>query len=1103
PVQYALNAQQDTITGVGIRPTAPPSDQYVHGILVEGNRANTAGGSLLFSYDFLNNQVIDGRDRSQFNDQQIAREIYQAWTKVEDDGLLDELIRRCFLSNQGQYYSPERKYLVSMMVNNGSATQQRFVRAVERALGLTPGNNLLIRRNEISPVVQEMMDKATARGFHIVLVDELVSNFSPDFVNAVNGFSECTIITSSDLEYSPEQYGWEAAPDRLELRKTAERTFQQAKQELISLLVGTDLPAMGLGAVSCQTVDRSKLYYSEAGVELQYDQGSHSFVVLMRPDSMLYQARPLESTYWRRRIQTLLLATLDRAKPFAYELDIQQTAQGQIQRLVDQFTSTGVSELAALPERFAMLEEVARQLPKDEREERLEQFDTLCAQWDLLRRAERTEATVEDLTALAAAYPTLHSLYKNKAFGLLSKRIIVRDGKISYGYLYTSDKLGIITKPLRKTLDAEATEQLHASGIYKVAGHYVYPFQLDEGDTVVDIDTKTPVLTKQGGELFGITDGKLIPWHQFRWGRHNDVEFDDGTVHVHASALGELTKFLYGTQKIEAATVAEDMIRLNGTIESSLTMEYGKDHWDDPQRILLDLIQNHLDAAGSERIEVEYEVLKDNERRFVPEYLIGDGDNILAIKIRDYGTGYAPNHLGTLGASRKVSPLQAGKYGEGQKLLAAAARRHGLELTFSSVAPYQGQAHRWTATAQGQPLEIVRSGRRTQDERIVFQLHSEPTGERVSSESTLRLPEGVTVDFWNRLVAQMHPRSEPVSGQRGLARIVRQLRYNDYHQNEIDVGCMKVLPDEPGAIYENGLLVQRIPGIICGYDLPNVTNTRERNRIDQDKLKYYIAYAQANCRNPQYADRCVASMVASLRSWTTPQPVAEHNLHEPAKFASLPLWDQAIANRFRNRYLHSDIAIAKGKLSTDDRIRTLFYAKYLPVDQRATVSAEQFDQLAGLLPTTIEYTRRFARMQLAVPAAVISQLEQVVAACATAQKSLWDRQLKERPGRRLMKQLHVNNDALSLWTVEEMAQRQAVSVAPREVGYHGIIDIGTPKPHVNFNEDLLRQRSTKLVGTIHHELAHHVTQASDYEDHFLVYLLELAFDAKQRQADAR
>ncbi len=147
------------------------------------------------------------------------------------------------------------------------------------------------------------------------------------------------------------------------------------------------------------------------------------------------------------------------------------------------------------------------------------------------------------------------------------------------------------------------------------------------------------------------------------------------------------------------------------TLETSLSLDYGKTIWDE-QRIALDASQNHLptDSNGSAiflRFKTKVGIWHDY-REFDQFY----DDEIERIKISDNGIGYDFKNLG-LFASVKDHADSSGKWGEGLKMLSAAAIRSGVQMELRS--------RDWIAIP-GTKKEVLNEGKENEKtiERLIF-----------------------------------------------------------------------------------------------------------------------------------------------------------------------------------------------------------------------------------------------------------------------------------------------------------------------------------------------------------------------------------------------
>lgn len=1105
----------DAITGVGISPTRDPKHQYVHGVCIEGQRAKgSIEDSLLFSYDFLDTSALSGRDRSELNATMVNRSIIQAWDALDWNSptgrqLVEELTKRCFLTPGAGQHSPERKKLALLATKDFTTVRSPFIEIMQTALELQAGNNVLYLASDLRGDTSELLLKAQNLNWHAVPIAQPIDDLD-NLLKLLNAADGCPykLLPLEELKNNPEQYGLDVDPKTLEVRQQAERVFLRAKTELMDLL--RDHYGSGRAAICDQIGYRfipPPTYPShDKGARLEFSGQSRSFVILLDPVSMAADRIKIDNVYWKRFIQVLLLAGSEGAGPFATTEDAMRSAQSRIQALLDSLVVNGQEQHQA-PAQFDLPPRLEWTVARDDRTDRLEQYHRLVEEWAFIRAAQSTTASFAELDQLAAQFHSLHPHYRNIAKQVLNHRVVIRQGTITH-FHYNKKKQAYsrITRPLQRALDVNASK--HTS-IYKAGKRYVVKIDLPEGATIIDRDTRAARVTRQKQQLLDITTSEtVLPSTAMTY--DSVINFDDGCAWVEAAYsrqndVGRLENFLFGTKIVEHNQPAEEMTMPEGIIESSLTPEYGKDAWDDPKRVLLDLIQNHIDAADARGIEIECEVLRAGERVFVPAELVTRNDRISGLKVRDYGVGYAPNKLGKLGASRKMNPLYAGKYGEGQKLLAAAARRHGLELTYSSVAPYNGKPRLWVAEGSAQPIKLVRGGRAVHDERLVFNLHSTDYADEIRSESTIRLT-GERTAFWDGIEEIAHPKNQDELGRTGLKRIVRQLRPVDSEAGVVDMGFMHILLNEPGKVYENGLLIGEVK-TACGYDLPSITSTRERNTVDYDRLRRYINYARTHCPDKHYIDRCVQTIERTLntnRSSTKPEEVLLENNTKARDYYTLPLWDLALLRVMPGRFLHSAQGVehCERNSSTLEERREYaaanYYARYLRPEERLEVSPQAFVTYAELLNTSRDFARRFSRTTIEVPDRVKAQLATVIAACAAEQTRL----LSSISGRGKDKLFIKDGSRIpgnELWSAEAILARNGVRVAPREVGFHGIISLDAV-PVIDINEDLLLNGATdRLLGTVHHELAHHFTQAHDFQPMFLTYMLELVFDAKRRQ----
>ena len=146
-------------------------------------------------------------------------------------------------------------------------------------------------------------------------------------------------------------------------------------------------------------------------------------------------------------------------------------------------------------------------------------------------------------------------------------------------------------------------------------------------------------------------------------------------------------------------------------VPTSLTLDYGNQTWD-RQRIVLDACQNHL-PSDSNGTKIFLRFLTYDGWHDYREFEKYPDEYIEKIKISDDGIGYDYKNLGLLTSIKNDS--SSGKWGEGLKMLAAAAVRNGENIVLHS--------RDWLAIPEIQQ-ETLNEGKinETKKDRLVFRV---------------------------------------------------------------------------------------------------------------------------------------------------------------------------------------------------------------------------------------------------------------------------------------------------------------------------------------------------------------------------------------------
>ena len=193
-------------------------------------------------------------------------------------------------------------------------------------------------------------------------------------------------------------------------------------------------------------------------------------------------------------------------------------------------------------------------------------------------------------------------------------------------------------------------------------------------------------------------------------------------------------------------------------VQTSLTTDYRKNNWG-LGRIVLDGISNHLpEDSGGTRTTVKikqggvYRDLKSADPSVAAEEVVFEDD----------GKGFDSGLLGLLYSTKAADTMSVGQFGEGLKMISAAALRAGQEIEFKSK--------NWSAvpfaqdeTVGGNALKrlcfrVSENGHHLQGSRTVFKKPS-----KTLLEEVFKIPENVLesqqekVAKWEHIIKSMTP----------------------------------------------------------------------------------------------------------------------------------------------------------------------------------------------------------------------------------------------------------------------------------------------------------------------------------------------------------
>lgn len=378
------------------------------------------------------------------------------------------------------------------------------------------------------------------------------------------------------------------------------------------------------------------------------------------------------------------------------------------------------------------------------------------------------------------------------------------------------------------------------------------PFELNSGESMhlsfIEGDKEIQLIIKRRGDKVFAT--KIHDGHSELVTRGTRGYFD-GLVSSSFQVFNNVVRINPRSEsrvvinKGEQATQAETTEQNRGKdfISSNITLDYGGEVWRDPKRILLDAIQNHIDAQKGKLPDITYSIIdSNNQMQTVTGQQLQDMDSdwkIIGVDIKDTGDGFTTPFLTLLGRSTKTDE-DLGKYGEGLKMLAASATRQGISVEFGS--------RDWIAKPVNfqQEVKDYETGKARAFEMLGYQLtwQDQPTLGSLTRFSVGANPNTQQGATWQNWVEVLDPRNIDSYGQRGLDRFV--LGKSDTSHSD---GVVSVLLTTPGRIYEKGLLITggATKPMIFGYNLDEtVIDTRERNTYNEKLLEAFLADYYAN-----------------------------------------------------------------------------------------------------------------------------------------------------------------------------------------------------------------------------------------------------------------
>ena len=262
------------------------------------------------------------------------------------------------------------------------------------------------------------------------------------------------------------------------------------------------------------------------------------------------------------------------------------------------------------------------------------------------------------------------------------------------------------------------------------------------------------------------------------------------------------------------------------TIPTSLTLEYGKDIWNE-ERILLDAVQNHLphDSGGS-TIGLRFKT-KDGKWHPFSELPDTPDQQVQALKIYDDGRGYDSRLLGFFYSTKGASE-STGKFGEGLKMLCVASLRKGVDMTLCS--------QNWSAKPRALKQEIDGE----EIDQLVFDVTHAVKKREMDDDKGIYQSSSTTFS---------NPTLELLQEFRQINKKVLAIEKTKPVEKTPNGDVLSL---EGGMVYVRELLIPGDHNLLFTYHLPRLEiKNRDRSFVDQQELIPAIAQIWSQTENPE------------------------------------------------------------------------------------------------------------------------------------------------------------------------------------------------------------------------------------------------------------
>ncbi len=698
---------------------------------------------------------------------------------------------------------------------------------------------------------------------------------------------------------------------------------------------------------------------------------------------------------------------------------------------------------------------------------------------------------------------------------------IIRDRNIGRGYLFDGE-LYTVEKGL-KLQKYLSSEYIQTSGdtftLGKLSKRIYLPISLPEGGT------RQLVITEMGEEyrLVLRRSGKEITF-QFinrdpmysRWHMRSNYLYIYPDREIEYLDEQEITITIRETP-IEQKQQLEEKNQGKEYIEANFTIDYGGDVWIDPKRILIDTLQNHMDAQKNQFPQILFTIAGPHGEisRVSSDEIVAYDEmwKVIGVQITDNGMGYPTPYLTQIGTSTKGED-DSGRFGEGLKLLSASALRQGIHVELRSrnwiarpavhtqtIFDYEAGAEK-TFDLMGYDMSwSTTSSVGSQTTFSLFPLGDEVTSltreqQETLAHATSRSPDTDTT--WNAWVSILDPRNVNEFGEKGINAYVLDSQSPEVMHTG---GPLSILPNRPGRIYERGLLVLKKEAesekerFIFGYNIAGkIINTRERNGYDEHLLNQFLNEYYSTMADPR-----IMKMILEATKKFPQKYFREYefigstfmNSNEAVK----SMWRAA----FYEVYGDSAILSLRGTEWDETAIRAVANEVHLENDNLVFLPRNliYFFHYIGVT-TSADFIKQLENEVIVVSPQELDHINRFVNQVNTHIGNTMDFLLSKPDARKYLERV-VPISVLEA-RLSEMRQMTGNSVIVKHASYSvaGEFRMVDNKPVILLNQKLFSDRK-KLYATYLHEMLHFLSDRGDYVQDFQRVFMALVLGAYWNQ----